>query len=80
MGVVQQDDRKSSLGALTNGLASRVNPQPLELSIENVLLVGLDRLEQLVGDLVVCFEEGGLEIDDIGRSAPIPHTNGSQGV
>jgi len=62
--VVQQDDRKSSLGALTHGLASRVNPQPVELSIENVPLVGLDRLEQAVGDLVVCFEEGGLEIDD----------------
>jgi hypothetical protein len=62
--VVQQDDRKSSLGALTHGLASRVNPQAVELSIENVPLVGLDRLEQAVGDLVVCFEEGELEIDD----------------
>ena len=58
--VVQQDDRKSSLGALTHGLASRVNPQPVELSIEDVPLTGLDRLEQAVGDLVVCFEEGGL--------------------
>ena len=63
--VVRQDDRKSSLGALTHGLAARVNPQPVELSIENVPLVALDRLEQAVGDLVVCFEEGGLEIDDI---------------
>jgi hypothetical protein len=63
--VVQQDDRKSSLGALTHGLASRVNPQPVELSIEDVPLVGLDRLEQAVGDLVVCFEEGLLEIDEI---------------
>ncbi len=62
--VVQQDDRKSSLGALTQGLASRVNPQPAELSIEDVPLIGLDRLEQAVGDLVVCFEEGELEIDD----------------
>ncbi len=40
----------------------------------------LDRLEQLAGDLVVCFEEGGLEIDDIGRSAPTPRTNGPQGL
>jgi hypothetical protein len=63
--VVQQDDRKSSLGALTHGLASRVNPQPVELSIEDVPLVGLDRLEQAVGDLVVCFDEGYLEIDDM---------------
>ena len=46
--AVQQDDRKSSLGALTHGLASRVNPRPVELSIENVPLVGLDRLEQAV--------------------------------
>ena len=61
--VVEQDDRKRSLGALTHGLAVRVNPQPVELSIESVSLIGLDRLEQAVGDLVVCFEEGGLEID-----------------
>ena len=27
--------------------------------------MGLDRLEQAVGDLVVCFEEGYLEIDDM---------------
>ena len=61
--VGQQDDRKSSLGVLTHGLASRVNPQPAELSIEDVPLVGLDRLEQAVGDLIVCFEEGYLEIE-----------------
>jgi hypothetical protein len=71
--VVQQDDRKSSLGALTHGLASRVNPQSVELSIEDVPLVGLDRLEQAVGDLVVCFEEGGLEIDDTTQAAADPH-------
>jgi hypothetical protein len=71
--VVQQDDRKSSLGALTHGLAARVNPQPVELSIENVPLVGLDRLEQAVGDLVVCFEEGGLEIDDTTHVAADAH-------
>lgn len=62
--VVQQDDRKSSLGALTHGLAARVNPQPVELSIEDVRLAELDRLEQAVGDLVVCFDEGELEIGD----------------
>ncbi len=61
--VVQQDDRKSSLGPLTHGLASRVNPQPAELPIEDVPLIGLDRLEQAVGDLVVCFDTGELEID-----------------
>lgn len=71
--VVQQDDRKSSLGALTHGLASRVNPQPVELSIEDVPLTGLDRLEQAVGDLVVCFEEGGLEIDDTTETAADAH-------
>ena len=62
--AVQQDDRKSSLGPLIHGLASRVNPQPAELSIEDVPVVGLDRLEQAVGDLVVCFGAGQLEIDD----------------
>jgi hypothetical protein len=67
--VVQQDDRKSSLGALTHGLASRVNPQPVELAIEHVPLTGLDRLEQALGDLVVCFEEGDLEIDDTNVAA-----------
>ncbi|MGO8767217.1 MAG: hypothetical protein ACLQIK_18515 [Mycobacterium sp.] len=71
--VAQQDDRKSSLGALTHGLASRVNPQPVELSIEDVPLTGLDRLEQAVGDLVVCFEEGGLEIDDTTDAAADAH-------
>jgi hypothetical protein len=71
--VVQQDDRKSSLGALTHGLASRVNPQPVELSIEDVPLTGLDRLEQAVGDLVVCFEEGELQIDGTTGAAAGPH-------
>jgi len=70
--VVQQDDRKPSLGALTHGLASRVNPQPVELSIEDVPLIELDRLEQAVGDLVVCFDEGELEIDDTADAAD-PH-------
>ncbi len=61
--AVQQDDRKSSLGPLTHGLASRVNPRAVELSVEEVPLIGLDRLEQAVGDLVVCFDAGELEID-----------------
>jgi hypothetical protein len=71
--VVQQDNRKSSLRALTHGLASRVNPQPVELSIEDVPLTGLDRLEQAIGDLVVCFEEGELQIDDTTNAAADAH-------
>ena len=71
--VVQQDDQKSSLRALTHGLASRVNPQPVELSIEDVPLTGLDRLEQAIGDLVVCFEEGALQIDDTTNAAADAH-------
>jgi hypothetical protein len=71
--VFQQDDRKSALGALTHGLVSRVNPQPVELSIEDVPLAGLDRLEQAVGDLVVCFDEGGLEINDTTDGAADAH-------
>jgi hypothetical protein len=73
--VVQQDDRKSSLGALTHGLASRVNPQPVELSIEDVPLTALDRLEQAIGDLVVCFEEGELEIGDTTDAAADAHVS-----
>jgi hypothetical protein len=71
--IVQQDDRKPSLGALIHGLASRVNPLPVELAIEQVPLAGLDRLEQAVGDLVVCFEEGLLEIEDTTEVAEVPH-------
>ncbi len=63
--IVRQDDRKPSLGPLIHGLASRVHPRPVELDIEDVPLAGLDRLEQAVGDLVVCFDAGQLEIDDL---------------
>jgi hypothetical protein len=73
--VVLQDAGKSSLGALTHGLASRANPQPVELSIEEVPLIGLDRLEQAVGDLVVCFEEGELEIEDTTDAAADAHVS-----
>ncbi len=71
--VVQEDDRKSSLRALTHGLASRVNPQPVELSIEGVSLTGLDRLEQAVGDLTICFDEGELRIEDTTDAAADAH-------
>jgi len=71
--VVRQDSETASLGALTTGLAARVSAEPLDLSREEVPLTGLDQLEQAVGDLVIAFEEGELEIEDAGDGAPDAH-------
>jgi hypothetical protein len=69
----RQDDREIVVGALTQGLFSRITANPTDVAYRSLPQADLDHLEQAFGDPIVCFDDGVLQIDVRPGPSADPH-------